>query len=113
MEGLEGIYVANFIDNVDYQDEDGVDADKYTPTQERRKRRGRSKKVAPAKPRVRTVITYDKGGVWGYLRPPRKDANNKPIKCSEDDCSLHLHGVTDIWGPFYSTESAIGLMMVR
>ena len=52
---------------------------------------------------VRTVITFDKGGVWGYLRPPKVDAAGNALKCTADDCSLHLHGVTDTWGPFYSS----------
>jgi hypothetical protein len=25
--------------------------------------------------------------------------------------SLHLHGVTDVFGPFYSTPTAVGLLM--
>ena len=26
-------------------------------------------------------------------------------------CSLHIHGTSDYWGPFYSLDSAIGLAM--
>ena len=60
---------------------------------------------------VRTVITFDKGGVWGYLRPPKVDAAGNALKCTADDCSLHLHGVTDTWGPFYSSANSLGLIM--
>lgn len=54
----------------------------------------------------------EKGGIWNYIDPPKYDANDELIKCS-GECSLHLHGITDVWGPFYSTPSAVGLIMVK
>jgi hypothetical protein len=108
IQGIEGIYMANFIDNINL--EDGSIGD---PT-EVQESKGKGKKTSKAKkavPRVRTVITFDKGAVWGYLRPPTVDAAGKAVDCDDSDCSLHLHGVTDDWGPFYSSNNAIGLIM--
>ena len=31
---------------------------------------------------VKTVVTYDKGGVWNFIRPPRVDANGQPVTCA-------------------------------
>ena len=75
----------------------------------------------PPVPVIRTVISFDRGGSWEYLVPPKVDANGAPIPCSKDShpgasgtashCSLMLHGVTDVFGPFYSTPTAVGLLM--
>ena len=75
------------------------------------KKLGKKKAGKKPPPKVRTVITFDKGGVWSYLHAPKYDADGKKIDCSSIDCSLHLHGVTDEWGPFYSTHTYLGLIM--
>ena len=61
---------------------------------------------------VKTVLSMDKGGKWYYLTPPKTDSLGKPIECGKD-CSLHLHGLLNsrIYAPFYSTESAVGLIL--
>jgi len=101
VEGLEGIYLANFID-VDERrdDEEREEARRGAAT------RSNAKKITHA----RTVITFDKGAVWSFLTPPKVDSLGKPVKC-DGDCHLHLHGITDYYGPFYSTASATGLIM--
>lgn len=66
------------------------------------------------KPRIRTVISMDKGGQWQYLKPPAKDSRGKPVVCEDStQCYLHLHGIThfDRYAPFYSVESALGIIM--
>jgi hypothetical protein len=107
VEGLEGIYLANFIDKV------GEDADDTTDDNTIGSEKSGGKKQIGKKPppKIRTVITFDKGGVWSYLHAPKVDADGKKIDCSSVDCSLHLHGVTDEWGPFYSTDTSLGLIM--
>eukprot|EP00163_Fabomonas_tropica_P001045 TRINITY_DN1078_c0_g1_i1.p1 TRINITY_DN1078_c0_g1~~TRINITY_DN1078_c0_g1_i1.p1 ORF type:complete len:890 (-),score=273.12 TRINITY_DN1078_c0_g1_i1:215-2884(-) len=91
VEGLDGIYLANQVENHDNINQDW---DKDPP-------------------RLQTVISFDKGGEWMALTPPRKDAYNKRIPCRGDECRLHLHGVTNrrAYGPFYSTKNAVGLIM--
>ena len=57
-------------------------------------------------------MTFDKGGRWSRIKAPSHDSLGKESDCSlEDGCSLHLHGVTDEWGPFYSPQSALGLIL--
>ena len=107
VEGLEGIYLANFIDKVGEDSDDTTDDNTIGgDTSTKKKQIG---KKPP--PKIRTVITFDKGGVWSYLHAPKYDANGKKVDCSSIDCSLHLHGVTDEWGPFYSTDTSLGLIM--
>ncbi len=60
------------------------------------------------------MITFDKGGIWKPLSPPLKDSTGKKIVCDvSQGCSLHLHSVSSKmnYGPFYSTETAVGLII--
>eukprot|EP00013_Stygamoeba_regulata_P017139 CAMPEP_0177678096 /NCGR_PEP_ID=MMETSP0447-20121125/28816_1 /TAXON_ID=0 /ORGANISM="Stygamoeba regulata, Strain BSH-02190019" /LENGTH=742 /DNA_ID=CAMNT_0019187055 /DNA_START=348 /DNA_END=2576 /DNA_ORIENTATION=- len=83
VKGLEGIYIANFASSAD-KDHD-----------------------------VFTMITFNNGGDWRFIFT-RADSN---IGC--DGCRLHLHGRTSSvsrdrlfrYGPLYSTENAIGVIM--
>jgi hypothetical protein len=109
IEGLEGIYLANFIDMVGSDSDDTTDDS--TMSQENSAKDKQVKRGKKPPPKMRSVITFDKGGVWSYLHAPKFDANGKPVKCDSTDCSLHLHGVTDEWGPFYSTDTSVGLIM--
>jgi len=66
------------------------------------------------KVKLRTKITFDKGGQWKSLKAPAATNTGKEFACNpveDPKCSLHLHGVTDSWGPFYSSKNAIGLVM--
>ena len=88
VQGIEGIYITNEQINVD-------DA-----THER--------------PKLRTKITFDKGGRWAPIKPPSTTNTGKDFACNPNEdaqCTLHLHGVTDSWGPFYSSKTSIGLVM--
>eukprot|EP00300_Choanocystis_sp_HF-7_P006258 c14588_g1_i1.p1 GENE.c14588_g1_i1~~c14588_g1_i1.p1 ORF type:complete len:847 (+),score=204.30 c14588_g1_i1:51-2543(+) len=88
VKGLDGIYIANYVENPEFVDN------------------------WAEKEHVVTVMTFDKGGRWSRIKAPQHDSAGKETDCSlEDGCSLHLHGVTDEWGPFYSTNSALGLIM--
>eukprot|EP00301_Raphidiophrys_heterophryoidea_P025845 c8766_g1_i1.p1 GENE.c8766_g1_i1~~c8766_g1_i1.p1 ORF type:complete len:832 (-),score=166.43 c8766_g1_i1:209-2704(-) len=87
-QGLEGIYIANYVENPEYLDNWGE------------------------KEHLVTVMTFDKGGRWSKIKAPTHDAEGKDTACVlEEGCSLHLHGITDEWGPFYTTKSALGLVM--
>eukprot|EP00933_Yihiella_yeosuensis_P031871 TRINITY_DN2547_c2_g1_i1.p1 TRINITY_DN2547_c2_g1~~TRINITY_DN2547_c2_g1_i1.p1 ORF type:complete len:875 (-),score=186.23 TRINITY_DN2547_c2_g1_i1:492-3116(-) len=127
---LEGIYMANFKDmpraaNDNSADDKGVDDKKKeanaeaeqleqsaaggTEVDKRRAPKARGKEESI----VRTVISFDKGGVWSYLKPPRVDSLGKTIDCPPERCWLHLHGITNFhnYAPFYSTENAVGIIM--
>jgi len=107
VEGLEGIYLANFIDDSDVG-KDGQVKENWDETQS-----GGSTGAGRKKLKAKTVITFDKGGIWSYLEPPAVDIHGK-APCANHggkDCHLHLHGITDLYGPFYSSATATGLIM--
>jgi len=89
--GLEGIAVANIVDN--YKDKNFEKDGK----------------------RLKTMITHNDGAEWSYLPPPEKDAEGKSYKCDSNlsKCSLHLHGYTERINKAhtYTSPSAIGLMI--
>mmetsp|Transcript_41238 Transcript_41238/g.81379 ORF Transcript_41238/g.81379 Transcript_41238/m.81379 type:complete len:868 (-) Transcript_41238:31-2634(-) len=64
-------------------------------------------------PSTQTVVSFDNGGQWSYLKPPKRDSQGKPIKCSSDKCWLHLHDITEIptFSPVYSYRNAVGIIM--
>lgn len=125
---LEGIYIANFRDvarsdgdssgeavatkkaeaNKEAEELEG-EASAGTEVDKRRGPKAKSKDESV----IRTVITFDKGGVWSYLKPPKVDSLGAKIDCPPDKCWLHLHGVTNFhnYAPFYSTENAVGIVM--
>eukprot|EP01126_Amoeba_proteus_P037186 TRINITY_DN3822_c0_g1_i5.p1 TRINITY_DN3822_c0_g1~~TRINITY_DN3822_c0_g1_i5.p1 ORF type:complete len:798 (+),score=161.61 TRINITY_DN3822_c0_g1_i5:2322-4715(+) len=68
--------------------------------------------------RVRTIISYNKGGDWSLLKAPLKDSSNKPTNClTASGCGLHLHGpesYTDsYWDSLYSVPNALGVMLAN
>jgi hypothetical protein len=70
--GVEGVGIANIVDNADSIPSDGTGK------------------------KLRSMMTFDDGRTWHAIQPPSTDANNSPL-CSgnSDSCSLHLHSVTD------------------
>ncbi|CAE7329343.1 VPS10, partial [Symbiodinium sp. CCMP2592] len=123
---LEGVYMANFKDiprsgdsassGAEVAKEAAAESEALegeaaagTEVDKRRAPKNKAKEESV----VRTVISFDKGGVWSYLKPPRVDSTGKQIDCPPDKCWLHLHGITNFhnYAPFYSTENAIGIIM--
>lgn len=72
-----------------------------------KKSKGKSEDV------VRTVISFNKGGSWNYIKAPKVDSLGNKYDCEKDKCYLHLHGITHFhqYAPFYSIENAVGLVM--
>ncbi|CAK9014137.1 Vacuolar protein sorting/targeting protein 10 (Carboxypeptidase Y receptor) (CPY receptor) (Sortilin VPS10) (Vacuolar carboxypeptidase sorting receptor VPS10) [Durusdinium trenchii] len=122
---LEGVYMANYKETKSSDTSGGVDdktkeaaaesdaleeeAKAGTEVDKRRAPKSKAKEESV----IRTVISFDKGGAWSYLKPPRVDSTGKQIECPVDKCWLHLHGITNFhnYAPFYSTENAIGIIM--
>ena len=127
LQSMEGIYVANYYENV-------AELEEYA----RRRGEAMGQSIEGSKPgsqvahaddppapeeQIRTVISFDRGASWEYLAPPAEDALGAPVHCVSADhpqegagsqhCALNLHGITDVFGPFYSAPSAVGLLMVR
>uniref|UniRef100_A0A2K5E9I6 VPS10 domain-containing receptor SorCS2 n=1 Tax=Aotus nancymaae TaxID=37293 RepID=A0A2K5E9I6_AOTNA len=65
--------------------------------------------------KVMTLITYNKGRDWDYLRPPSVDMNGKPTNCKPPDCHLHLHlrwaDNPYVSGTVHTKDTAPGLIM--
>lgn len=111
---LDGVYIANYrADDHVHTDEEEKDDEEETEIEKRRHRKGGKTEAV-----VRTVITFDKGGLWSYLKPPRIDSRGQKIDCvysanPANGCMLHLHGITNFhrFAPFYSVDNAVGLIM--
>ncbi|XP_076992450.1 VPS10 domain-containing receptor SorCS2 [Tamandua tetradactyla] len=65
--------------------------------------------------KVKTLITYNRGRDWDYLRPPSTDMNGKPTNCQPPDCHLHLHlrwaDNPYVSGTVHTKDTAPGLIM--
>ncbi|KFO25737.1 VPS10 domain-containing receptor SorCS2 [Fukomys damarensis] len=65
--------------------------------------------------KVMTLITYNKGHNWDFLRPPSSDMNGKPTNCQPPDCHLHLHlrwaDNPYVSGTVHTKDTAPGLIM--
>eukprot|EP00922_Rhytidocystis_sp_ex-Travisia-forbesii_P048724 GHVS01072536.1.p1 GENE.GHVS01072536.1~~GHVS01072536.1.p1 ORF type:complete len:907 (+),score=145.46 GHVS01072536.1:205-2925(+) len=110
---LEGVFLANFKDDEDDSEGtifSGGEDENAGETAVDRKRRSKTESV------VRTVISFDKGGKWSFLVPPKVDSLGKPIECTRSgsgQCWLHLHGISNFhqYAPFYSVDNAVGMIM--
>lgn len=78
-----------------------------------RERKGRRLAQGPGGTAVRTVISFDAGGLWSYLQPPKVDSLGKEVDCVPPACSLHLHDFTEVpvFSPVYSYRNAVGIIM--
>lgn len=114
LQSMEGVYVANFYDNALKLEQNGQHKMQAASMGQAAAKTSKTKgaKEPSVVPVVHTVITFDKGAVWEYLNPPKSTVTGANSACKKSKhCSLHLHGVTDVFGPFYSTPSAIGILM--
>ncbi|SCM09662.1 sortilin, putative [Plasmodium chabaudi adami] len=117
---LDGVYIANFLDDQDEMKDEDLKFTNFklqleedvepieTNTQKRKKQliKGKNEET------VRTVISFNKGGHWSYLKAPKVDSIGNKYDCG-DECYLHLHGITNYhqYAPFYSIENAVGIIM--
>jgi len=116
--GLEGIYMANVIDQdwmKDAQQEmQEEEANQEESMQEKRptKVKETSDKTSQFKDFIQTMITFNKGGLWYPLKAPDRDSEGKHYECGEN-CNLNLHGISSSQPPFYSVESASGIVIAN
>eukprot|EP00397_Hematodinium_sp_SG-2012_P006934 GEMP01006971.1.p1 GENE.GEMP01006971.1~~GEMP01006971.1.p1 ORF type:complete len:841 (+),score=152.98 GEMP01006971.1:153-2675(+) len=115
IQGLYGIYLANYVVDDDgsatqtLDEANNAEAGDASETEIRKSKTRKGK----AETKIRSVITFDKGGVWSYLRSPKVDSLGRAIDCPDDSCWLHLHGTSlfSDFAPFYSQRNAIGVIM--
>ena len=120
--GLEGIFFANIYDPLMVSKaKNEIRGKSAEVPNEKAGNKGKGKDAVhkPSTNRVhnlddfkQTRITFDKGGMWSPLTPPKYDALGERIECEEKDCSLHLHSLSNAaYGPFYSTDNSLGLVL--
>lgn len=122
VQGLEGIFFANIYDPIiAAKAKNGMILDAEIPTEKGRARPGQKETAAVKHPNKRvqdldeykqTRITFDKGGMWSPLTPPKYDALGDKMECEDKICTLHLHSLSNPnFGPFYTTENSLGLIL--
>jgi len=126
VQGLEGIYLSNVYEKeqlkrikagIDTTDTtiptEKTSGKKSTPAPHSRNPLSENNLVKQLVEFKKTVISFNKGGMWTPLTPPLKDANDKKIICPDiETCSLHLHSISNTrFGPFYSTENSLGIIL--
>ncbi|KAL8429508.1 hypothetical protein ACSSS7_006552 [Eimeria intestinalis] len=119
---MEGVYIANFKDTIDPAPAGASNAQEDLTEQEEEaegiqseveKKHQKVTNRARREEVTRTAISFDKGGVWSYIKAPKVDSRGQKIDCPPDSCWLHLNGITKFneFAPFYSVENAIGIIM--
>jgi hypothetical protein len=131
---LDGVYIANVAvqENGDQsmaqeklEEEEKVEAEagQGTATDKKHGRATQGEGTASSRGKtakdertIRTVISFDKGGAWNFLKAPRVDSMGKPYPCegqAPEKCALHLHSSSawNMYAPFYSTDNAVGIIM--
>lgn len=114
--GLDGIYIANVIDNEfikvsaeeiqreEMEDEERMDEKPHGKT------KSSSSEENSYKDFIKSMISFNKGGNWDYIRAPDRDSQGKLYDCDQN-CFLHLHGVSSDYTPYYSVDSAAGIIL--
>ncbi|EGR32320.1 hypothetical protein IMG5_088080 [Ichthyophthirius multifiliis] len=110
--GVDGIYIANVYD--------GKKVEQYKKDLQQQSQTEGDENIEKnhEKPNLekylQTRITFNKGGDWIKIRAPSKDSQDHRIDCDySKGCSLHLHSVSSKmeFGPVYSSENSIGLVI--
>jgi len=65
---------------------------------------------------IQTVMSYNDGSTWDFVKPPSEDSYGKKFDCDPDrdsDCHLHFHSYSERREPrnYFSSETAIGMMV--
>ncbi|KAJ3158678.1 vacuolar protein sorting/targeting protein PEP1 [Geranomyces michiganensis] len=68
--------------------------------------------------KIGTVISFDDGGKWAPIPPPKTNYLGKPFTCTGNDCALHLYShtasasaVRHVSSEMHSTARAAGVMV--
>eukprot|EP00913_Durusdinium_trenchii_P007931 g7437.t1 len=69
---------------------------------------GKASRTAKEERSIRTVISFDKGGSWRYLKPPKVNSQGQPYFCAGRPLQDHSW---DLYAPFYSSENCVGIIM--
>lgn len=61
---------------------------------------------------IKTLITFNKGGDWRRIPAPERDVDGKRYDCGKY-CYLNLYGVSSEYPPYYSVDSAAGIILAN
>lgn len=114
--GMHAIYIANAYDD-EYVKRNilEIEKDEYnhdhsiaqdSDAQAEKKKRDIKEELSKY---IRTFISFNKGGTWHRLKAPDRDFEGKQFNCTA--CYLNLFGNGNKFNPFYSVESAPGLII--
>lgn len=125
IQGLEGIFLASIVNKEaakEYEramEKDDLEEEEWTEEEKKASSsfwNPRTKKTKSLKAlisnNIRTVITFNKGGSWQYLKPPKTSLSGKTNNCKGDkECSLNLFLHMDTSVHIYSQKYAYGLIL--
>ncbi len=126
IKGLEGVYIANALneraakafgkqsEEDDTEEEKWVDDEREESSERRSADSGKRKKLSESliKDNIHSYITFNKGGSWRYIMPPKVDSKGQQVHCQGDGkCALHLYIYKDTTLPLYSHQNAHGLIL--
>lgn len=119
VQGVDGIYLANVYEKDAVKQFQEIETTTNVPFQTggTRKYNGSPEDSGIGLKRrledsMKTLISFDKGGVWQPLAAPIYDSFNKKIYCKAEPCHLHLHSISSTeFGPFYTTENSMGIII--
>jgi hypothetical protein len=108
---MEGLFIANSIDK-DYMKEAEQEMEEEIMENNEMGATGeqKTKKIDQYKNHIKSLITFNKGGSWYRLKAPARDNEGKKYEC-EKNCHLNLHALSGEFPPFYSVESATGIII--
>lgn len=115
--GLEGIFIANVYDSdMVEKTRDEMVGRVFIPKKKSQfgssGAKALSKRVKDLDKYKKTKISFDKGGMWEPLKPPKTNYEGEKIECPEKVCSLHLHSAASArFGPLYSPSGSLGIIL--
>ena len=103
IKSLKGVYIANVV-NEEYINQLNTEISKLTNINSNNK---------PSYfDNIKTVITLNQGDTWHEIQAPKKDKNNKEIKCGQF-CFLNLYSYSSNLPPILSDEEAPGIIIAN
>ena len=106
---LEGLYISNVIDP-EYMKNAEQEMEEVSIENSSMNNPKSSKN--PHLDFITTKISYNKGASWHRLLAPQRDSTGKKYEC-EGQCYLNLHGPSSNYPPFYSVDSAVGVIVAN
>jgi len=117
---LEGVYIGNVIATNFMEDaEQQMEEEEYEENETMEERHdssthlaNKNKAIEGHENYIKTMISFNKGGNWKRIKAPQRGIDGRLFNC-EDDCYLNLQGRASNYAPYYSVDSAAGLIIAN